>query len=138
MAERELEPHCGQVLIAELLARLFKDRLLYVHGIGWHVWDGCRWTPDKDGAAQRAVMTTVKDAPSGIACRIAAADASGHWHSSSVAYRDALGFDHLKIEHQSSCPVLHGTVSGIPDTLCAPRNRWVPVILVSGEGGSRQ
>ncbi len=27
-------------------ADAYKDRLRYVPGLGWHVWDGCRWAPD--------------------------------------------------------------------------------------------
>ena len=23
----------------------YRDRLLHVHGIGWHYWDGTRWAP---------------------------------------------------------------------------------------------
>ncbi len=36
------EQHSGQVRMAYRLARAYVDRLLHVHGIGWHYWDGKR------------------------------------------------------------------------------------------------
>ncbi|MFI0861771.1 phage/plasmid primase, P4 family [Streptomyces smyrnaeus] len=57
-----VERHGGQLRFAERLVARYRGRLLYVHGIGWHVWDGCRWALDKDGAAVRAVAETLKAA----------------------------------------------------------------------------
>lgn len=57
-----VERHRGQIRFAERLARKYKGELLYPHGIGWHVWDGARWTPDCNGTAVRAVVSTVKAA----------------------------------------------------------------------------
>lgn len=57
-----VERHHGQLRFAERLARQYKGELLYVHSIGWHVWDGVRWTPDRNGTAVRAVVGTVKAA----------------------------------------------------------------------------
>jgi hypothetical protein len=37
------ERHGRQLRFAERLAARHGDRLLNVHGIGWHVWDGARW-----------------------------------------------------------------------------------------------
>ncbi len=37
----------------ELFVRLYRDRVRYSPGIGWLEWDGTRWRPDEDGAAQR-------------------------------------------------------------------------------------
>lgn len=56
------ERHSGQVRIAYRLAHRFVDRLLYVHGIGWHWWDGARWAEDDCGNAQRAVLEVLADA----------------------------------------------------------------------------
>lgn len=55
------EQHSGQVRMAYRLARSHVDRLLHVHGIGWHVYDGTRWTEDTRGAAQRAVLEVLRD-----------------------------------------------------------------------------
>lgn len=56
------EEHRGQLRFAERIAREHAERLRYAHGLGWLVWDGMRWAPDKDGAAMRAAVRTVKDA----------------------------------------------------------------------------
>lgn len=37
----------------ELFVRLYRDSVRYSPGIGWLEWDGTRWRPDEDGAAQR-------------------------------------------------------------------------------------
>lgn len=48
--------HTGQVEFAYLLAAEVGLDLLYVHGIGWHTWDGTRWALDYDDVeATRAV-----------------------------------------------------------------------------------
>jgi putative DNA primase/helicase len=57
-----VERHSGQLRFAERLVARHRGRLLYVHGIGWHEWDGCRWSTVRDGAAERAVMDTMKAA----------------------------------------------------------------------------
>jgi putative DNA primase/helicase len=54
------ERHRGQARIAYRLARLYAERLMYVHGIGWHVWDKRRWVEDDRGAATRAVLNVLK------------------------------------------------------------------------------
>lgn len=56
------EQHSGQVRMAYRLAASHRDHLLYVHGIGWHVYDGTRWTEDTRGAAQRAVLDVLREA----------------------------------------------------------------------------
>lgn len=56
------EQHSGQVRMAYRLAVSHRDRLLYVHGIGWHTYDGTRWCEDEKGAAQRAVLEVLRDA----------------------------------------------------------------------------
>lgn len=50
------EEHSGQVRMAYRLADAFADKLLHVHGIGWHYYDGKRWAFDDCGAAKRAVL----------------------------------------------------------------------------------
>lgn len=50
------EEHSGQLRMAYRLAEAHRDRLLYVHGIGWLYWDGKRWAFDDCGEAKRAVL----------------------------------------------------------------------------------
>lgn len=54
--------HAGQVRMAYRLAASHRDRLLHVHGLGWHFWDGTRWALDDRGAAKRAVLDVLRDA----------------------------------------------------------------------------
>lgn len=56
------EQHSGQVRMAYRLAASHVDRLLHVHGIGWHHWDGTRWAEDDNGHARRAVLRVLSDA----------------------------------------------------------------------------
>lgn len=56
------EPHRGQTRMAYRLAAEFKDRLMFVYGIGWHRWDGTKWVQDQNGIATRAVIATLKQA----------------------------------------------------------------------------
>ena len=35
---------------------------MYVHGIGWHHWDGTRWAEDERGEAKRAVADVLREA----------------------------------------------------------------------------
>ncbi len=52
--------HSGHVRMAHRLADAYGDRLLYVHGIGWHHWDNTRWQADKDEArVKRAAMNVI-------------------------------------------------------------------------------
>ena len=52
----------GQTRMAYLLATLYKDKLIHVHGLGWHHWDGQRWALDETGVARRAVLKVLKSA----------------------------------------------------------------------------
>jgi putative DNA primase/helicase len=54
--------HSGQVRIAYRLAANHRDKLLFVHGLGWHHWDGGRWAYDDVGAAKRAVIDVLRSA----------------------------------------------------------------------------
>jgi putative DNA primase/helicase len=54
--------HRGQARMAYRLAEADADRLLYVHGIGWHYWDGRRWLEDDRGEATRAVLDVLRAA----------------------------------------------------------------------------
>lgn len=56
------EQHSGQVRMAYRLAASHVDRLLHVHGIGWHYFDGQRWAEDDAGHARRAVLEVLRDA----------------------------------------------------------------------------
>jgi len=52
----------GQVRIAYRLADTYGGHLIHVNGIGWHTWDGTRWTEDTTGAAKRAVLDVLQQA----------------------------------------------------------------------------
>ena len=54
--------HSGQVRMAERLAEAYEGRLIHVHGLGWHYWDGARWAQDDMGTASRAVLDVIKTA----------------------------------------------------------------------------
>ena len=54
------EQHTGQVRIAYRLRAAYRERLLYVHGLGWHCWDGTRWAADDSGTAKRAVLDVLR------------------------------------------------------------------------------
>lgn len=54
--------HRGQVRMAEAFVKQHADRLRFVHNIGWHVWDGCRWRPDDERVEIPAALATVKTA----------------------------------------------------------------------------
>jgi putative DNA primase/helicase len=54
--------HRGQVRVAYRLAEAQRGRLLHVHGVGWHRWDGKRWAADEDGEPTRAVLKALRDA----------------------------------------------------------------------------
>jgi D5 N terminal like len=61
---RQVAPvnHSGQVRMAYRLTHAHRGRLLHVHNVGWHYWDGTRWTPDDVGAAKRAVLDVLRTA----------------------------------------------------------------------------
>jgi putative DNA primase/helicase len=54
--------HRGQVRLAYRLADRYAGRLLFVHNIGWHHWDGTRWAFDDVGATKRAVIDVLRQA----------------------------------------------------------------------------
>jgi putative DNA primase/helicase len=54
--------HTGQVRMAYRLAATYVARLLHVHGLGWHHWDGTRWALDDAGAAKRSVLDVLRGA----------------------------------------------------------------------------
>lgn len=54
--------HSGQVRIAEMLAEEYADKLMFVHAVGWHFWDGRRWAVDDIGASKRAVLDVLRKA----------------------------------------------------------------------------
>lgn len=62
----EGEQHRGQLRLAERLAKRERWRLRYVHGVGWHIWDGTRWKRDLNGTADRRAMATMKAAYSDL------------------------------------------------------------------------
>ena len=58
----ETEQHRGQLRFAERFTRTYGGQLLFVHGLGWHTWDGARWAVCIDGKEHRAVVALVKAA----------------------------------------------------------------------------
>lgn len=56
------EQHRGQARIAYRLAAACADSLMYVRGLGWHVWDGARWAPDETDQATTAVLDVLRAA----------------------------------------------------------------------------
>jgi putative DNA primase/helicase len=60
LAESDAGPVGGQIRLANRLAQSDRDRLLFVHGIGWHYWDGRRWAEDDSGHGYRAVLEVLR------------------------------------------------------------------------------
>lgn len=58
----EGEQHRGQARLAYRLAAANASRLMHVHGLGWLVYDGQRWTEDKRDQAKLAVLETLRQA----------------------------------------------------------------------------
>jgi len=58
----EGEQHRGQARMAYRLAAAYRRDLMYVRGIGWHVWDGHRWAEDEKDAAKNAVLDVLRQA----------------------------------------------------------------------------
>lgn len=55
--------HSGQIRMAHRLAKAQTNRLLYVHGIGWHYWDRTRWqADDSEARVKRAAMQVIAEA----------------------------------------------------------------------------
>lgn len=54
--------HRGQLRMAYRLAQAYSGRLLHVHGIGWHYWDGTRWVEDDTRRAKAAVLDVLRGA----------------------------------------------------------------------------
>jgi putative DNA primase/helicase len=59
---RRPEGHRGQLRMAERFLREHVDALRFVHGIGWHKWDGARWEADEERADIEAAVVTIKSA----------------------------------------------------------------------------
>jgi putative DNA primase/helicase len=58
-----LDRHSGNARFAYRMLRHYRGEFIYVHGVGWHRWDGTRWKPDYDAAAaSRAVLATLRAA----------------------------------------------------------------------------
>ncbi|WP_084021687.1 hypothetical protein [Mycobacterium avium] len=52
----------SQVRMAEGMVKLYKGKLMYVPGVGWHVWTGIYWRYDKLGEVTQCVIKTLKNA----------------------------------------------------------------------------
>lgn len=59
---RPVDVHRGQARIAYRLADRYADELLHVTGLGWHAWDGARFTYDDRGTTKRAVLSELRRA----------------------------------------------------------------------------
>ena len=88
------EHHSGQVRMAYRLAASHVDRLLYVHGLGWHWFDGTRWTQDDSGHAGRAVLEVLAAALARETTGSTTERLTGYGHLAAVlevaAWRDAV------------------------------------------------
>ncbi|KQT89324.1 hypothetical protein ASG49_16215 [Marmoricola sp. Leaf446] len=62
LADQPEESHRGQLRFAERFTSANAGKLLHVHGIGWHIWDGARWAPCVNGEEHRAVIAVLKTA----------------------------------------------------------------------------
>ena len=59
----EEQKFTGQLRMAYWLARVYGDRLLFVHDVDeWHVWDGTRGARDSKHVARRFVIACLHDA----------------------------------------------------------------------------
>ncbi len=58
----QVEQHRGQLRFAERFTARYGGNLLFVHGLGWHTWDGARWAECVDGKEHRAVVALIKEA----------------------------------------------------------------------------
>jgi putative DNA primase/helicase len=47
--------------MAMKFADMFVDQLIFVHGIGWHYWDGQRWAVDQSGVAMRKLHILLRN-----------------------------------------------------------------------------
>lgn len=56
------EQHRGQARFAYRVADRYQTRLMFVRGLGWHVWDGTRWAADEKDTATTAVLDVLRDA----------------------------------------------------------------------------
>jgi putative DNA primase/helicase len=52
--------HAAHLGMARKLVKSHGKKLLHVHGLGWHHWDGTRWAPDETAAAPQAVHTLLR------------------------------------------------------------------------------
>lgn len=59
--------HRGQLRMAERFVAEHSNGLRFVHGIGWHQWDGARWKADEERADMQAAVATVKTALASLA-----------------------------------------------------------------------
>jgi putative DNA primase/helicase len=122
---KRTDAHHGQLRFAQRFANLYGGKYLHAHGIGWHLWDGRRWSPDRDGAPMRAVKKVLETAYGDLAnlegdarkalfqeigrCSSSGAmhgilDLAGHLHPCTIAA------DRLDIQ-----PTLFNTLSGTLD-----------------------
>lgn len=58
----EERQHRGQARMAYRLAAAYGNRLMYVRGLDWHVWDGQRWAEDEKDEAKAAVLDVLRQA----------------------------------------------------------------------------
>ncbi|WP_271396008.1 DNA primase family protein [Neomicrococcus lactis] len=54
--------HRGQARMAYRLAEAYTGRLLFVRGLGWLYWNGCKWVEDDIDRAKSAVLDVLRDA----------------------------------------------------------------------------
>lgn len=110
--------HSGQVRMAYRLADSHAGRLLFVHGLGWHRWDGVRWSLDDDGEARRAVIDVL---------RVALAQSLGD---------KALGRDVRKCESAAGIAGVLDVAGNLPAFACSVRAIDADPFVVNTAGGT--
>ena len=56
------EHHRGHTRMAYRLAAEYSEKLMFVFGVGWHIYDGKRWVEDQRSESRQAVIKVLKEA----------------------------------------------------------------------------
>lgn len=81
----------GQVYLAEGFAAANAERVRYVHSIGWHVWDGTRWSASEDRVDLALVMDHLKQVAFDAAALGSAGKAVAKLATSNMSARGCSG-----------------------------------------------
>lgn len=119
-SEDERREHSGQVRMAQRLAAAYRDKLLHVHGLGWHCWDGKRWAEDDLGAAVRAVLDVIKRA----------------LHESIDDDNKVLGMDARRCESDAGIRGVLGIAAALPGFAATVRDLDADPYLLNAANGT--